>query len=55
MKGIVEVICFPDLYGKNHFVIQSGKPSWSRGRSSRPEDARPDKGEGRGSSRSTDG
>jgi len=25
-KGVVEVIFFPDLYGKQYSVIQSGKP-----------------------------
>lgn len=37
-KGIVEVICFPDLYGKNHFVIQSGKPLMVTGSLERSED-----------------
>jgi DNA polymerase-3 subunit alpha len=37
-KGTVEVICFPDLYGRNQHVIQSGKPLMVTGTPERSED-----------------
>jgi DNA polymerase-3 subunit alpha len=37
-KGTVEIICFPDLYGKNHSVIQSGKPLMVTGTLEKSED-----------------
>ncbi len=37
-KGTVETICFPDLYGKNHSVIQSGKPLMVTGTLEKSED-----------------
>ncbi len=38
-KGIVEIICFPDLYGKHNYIIKSGKPLMITGSLEKTEEA----------------